>query len=148
MSVTLRELTKANYEACIRLKVAEDQRGFVAPNVNSIAEAYVYRGFVPLAICDDEQVVGFLMYGDNEESGKPFYVIRLMVDEQHQGRGYGTAAMQEAIRRMKAQPECTEIYTSYVPENEVAAKLYERLGFRPTGEMEDDEIVVCLTVDR
>jgi hypothetical protein len=40
----------------------------------------------------------------------------------------------------------TEIVTSFVPENEVAFGLCASLGFRPTGEIEDDEPLVALNV--
>jgi hypothetical protein len=40
----------------------------------------------------------------------------------------------------------TEIVTSFVPEDEVASGLYASLGFRPTGEIEDDEPLVALKV--
>ena len=39
MSVELRPVTAENWEALIKLQVREDQRGFVASNVYSIAEA-------------------------------------------------------------------------------------------------------------
>jgi hypothetical protein len=40
----------------------------------------------------------------------------------------------------------TEIVTSFVPEIEVASGLCASLGFRPTGEIEDDEPLVALKV--
>ena len=39
----------------------------------------------------------------------------------------------------------SEIFTSYDPENSVAAQLYASLGFEDTGRIEDDEIVVRLS---
>jgi diamine N-acetyltransferase len=141
MAVRLREITEDNFGECLRLKVAEEQQGFVAPTIYSLAESSVHADWVPLAIYDEDTMVGFIMYGPN-----PWYIIRLLVDQQHQGRGYGRAAMTEAIRRIKEQPDCREIYTSYEPDNEVAARLYESLGFVPTGEIDEGEIVVRLVV--
>jgi diamine N-acetyltransferase len=69
-----------------------------------------------------------------------------MVDEQHQGQGYGRAAMQEVISRLKATPDCTEIKISFVPENSVAERLYRSLGFQHTGLVIDGETVLRLPI--
>ena len=141
--VTLREITRDNLRACIELKTGPDQDGFVATNVVSIAQAYVEPTFVPRAIYDDETIVGFLMYGRDEKTGAD-WIIRLMVGAQHQRKGYARAAMQQALDLLSRQPDCKEILISYVPENVVAEQLYASLGFEPTGEVEDGEIVARL----
>lgn len=40
--VELREITKENYEECLRLKLAEGQKDFVSSTVHSLAQAWVY----------------------------------------------------------------------------------------------------------
>jgi diamine N-acetyltransferase len=86
------------------------------------------------------------MYGPDEEFDIPCAIIRLMIAADQQGKGYGRAAMQAVIRRLKDQPECGAIYTSIVPENTIALQLYRSLGFEPTGEIFDGEIVLRLEV--
>ena len=99
---------------------------------------------MPLAIYDGaETMVGFLMHGTNPDNDE-LWILRLMVGQQYQGRGYGQAAMKEIIRQLKAKPDCQEIFTSYKPGNHVAARLYRSLGFEDTGRIEDGELVVCL----
>jgi diamine N-acetyltransferase len=49
MSISLREVTQENWVQVIRLKLAPEQEGLVAPNVDSIAESkfeayYVNQG--------------------------------------------------------------------------------------------------------
>jgi hypothetical protein len=39
--ISLRPIDPSNYQECIALSVAADQRPFVASNVQSIADAYV-----------------------------------------------------------------------------------------------------------
>lgn len=57
----------------------------------------------------------------------------LYVLPERQGRGYGTALLLHAIR------ECVGTPTLWVLEtNQRAAQLYERLGFRPTGQVNRD----------
>lgn len=57
------------------------------------------------------------------------FILRLMIDEKFQRKGYGRAAMLEVIRRLKLYPEVERIATSHIRENEAAARLYEGLGF-------------------
>ena len=57
------------------------------------------------------------------------FILRLMIDEKYQRKGYGRAATIEIIRRLKLHPEVERIATSHVRENEAAARLYESLGF-------------------
>ncbi len=67
----------------------------------------------------------------------------ILVAAEHQGRGYGRAAMQLLIERMRAIPDCCQIFISYEPENEVARGLYASLGFVVTGEFVGEEEVAC-----
>jgi len=59
---SLREITMENFHNCLDLKVNEDQKNFVASNMYSLAEAKADGVSVPLAIYDDETMVGFVMY--------------------------------------------------------------------------------------
>jgi diamine N-acetyltransferase len=143
--IELREITMENFHECIRLSVADHQRGFVASNMYSLAEAKADGVSNPLAIYADGQVVGFTMYCFEPKSGIG-YIDRLMVAAEHQGRGYGRAAMKEVIERLQSTPGCRWIRTSFEPTNAVAEALYESLGFRRTGEVTDGEIVTVLEV--
>ena len=42
--ITFREIDKSNYMECICLKVKDEQRGFVADNARSLAEARFEEG--------------------------------------------------------------------------------------------------------
>jgi diamine N-acetyltransferase len=127
----------------VELNLHPGQEQFVAPNIDSIANAYVEPTFVPLAVYVGDVLVGFVMYGQHPDTGA-WWVIRLMIDRDHQGHGYGRAAMEAMIAMMAVRIGCEEIVTSFVPANTVAAGLYASLGFEPTGEIEDDEPLVCL----
>ena len=67
-----------------------------------------------------------------------------MIDREHQGKGYGRAAMEAVIAMMAERVGCEEIMTSFNPANAVARDLYTSLGFQPTGEIEDDEPLLRL----
>lgn len=141
MSVTLRPVDENNYRRVIALDVGPGQERFVARNVNSIAESKVYPYLIPAAVYSDDELVGFALYGRDPETGK-YWIVRLMVDAAHQGKGYGRAAVLALIEEIQALPECGEIYLSLVPGNEAAEGLYQSVGFERTGEIEDGEIVM------
>ena len=142
--VTLRELTRDNWEECIRLRPREDQERFVESNLYSIAESRFWPTYVPLAIYHDETMVGFVMYG--REPDGSYWISRLMIDRDHQGRGYGRAAVLEVIERLKREPDCKEIVLGYTPDNVAAKKLYESLGFEETGLDEEGDMIARLRV--
>ena len=149
--VTLREITAKNFRACIDLNVSEAQKNFVAANVYSLAQAKAMPQMVPLAVYDgkvlgrspdaDDPMVGFTMYQIEDGVG---FIIRLMIDQRFQGKGYGRATMEEVIRRLKLTPEVELIGTSFVKDNAAAAALYYGLGFEDYPYEGSDETVVVL----
>jgi len=143
MAIQLRKISRDNLFECIGLKTSEDQQEFVATNVVSIAQAYVEPTWVPLAIYADDTMVGFVMHGREAETGFD-WIIRLMIDARYQGRGYGRATMLEVLSTLKQSPDSKGIKISYEPENRTAERLYAQLGFRPTGEIEEGEVVAQL----
>jgi diamine N-acetyltransferase len=74
--------------------------------------------------------------------------MRYLIDTRHQGRGYGTAALPALIDLIVERHGCSELFLGYEPSNEVASRLYARMGFVPTGEMHEGEIVARLDLTR
>ena len=143
MKVTLKDIDRENFRAAVRLEVNEDQKNFVAPNVFSIAQSKVEPGFNVQAVYDGEEMVGFVMYGWDEEEGC-HCLARLMVDKNRQGKGYGRAATEAVIERLRAEPGCRQIVLSVNPANANARALDESLGFVKTGEVTYGEEVMRL----
>ncbi len=143
MRVTLREIDRENFKRCVRLEVSEDQREFVATNVFSIAQSKVETTYEVRAVYDGDEMVGFVMYGWEEEENC-HSLARLMIDRNHQGKGYGRAATEEVIRRLRAEPGCKQIVLSVNPANAGARALYESLGFVETGRVAYGEDVMLL----
>jgi len=136
--IGLREITEENFDECVKLSVRDDQKGFVASNVKSLAQAWLHKKVArPFAIYSGGEPVGFLMLEvwDREDGkGKGCELWRLMIDQKHQGKGYGRAAMEAVISHARSAYDPDEIATSVVPENKAAEKLYQSLGFALTGE--------------
>ncbi len=143
MNITLRPVTRENFSAVVKLTVTPEQVDFVSSNLYSIAEAYIESTWTPLAIYAGDDLVGFAMFGRDDESGR-WWIMRYMIDAQHQGRGYGTAALRMLIDLMVERHDCREIFLDYSPGNDVAERLYARIGFAPTGESEEGEIMARL----
>jgi diamine N-acetyltransferase len=74
------------------------------------------------------------MYGQDPETDQ-WWIIRVMVDERYQRRGYGRAAMSALIDRMREQHGAQSIRLGVDPANRGAIALYESLGFSDTGEV-------------
>ncbi len=134
--VHLRKVNAANLPQCLQLKVKLEQQSLVAPVAKSLAEAYVNPNLYPMAIYDvaacgyeepEIPVIGFTMYEIFTGVG---FILRLMIDRQYQGQGYGKATTIEVIRRLKLYPEVEMIATSHLKGNERAASLYRGLGFK------------------
>ena len=143
--VTLREITEETLGSILQLEVAEDQKTFVASNAVSIAQAHfsTYAWF--RAIYAGDTPVGFVMLYIDQV--KPDYgVWRLMIDTAYQGNGYGSQAMRMVIEYVRGLPNAKELAVSYVPGEGNPSHFYEKLGFVETGEWEDDEKVMKLTL--
>ncbi len=146
MKISFREITPENFEECINLRVSESQKTFVAPNVKSIAQSKLYPTYETFAIYSSDEMVGFVMFGLDTDDQR-FFLGRLMIDEKQQGKGFGKAATREVIERLKQNPDCKEIYLSFIPENADAERLYESIGFERTGELNGREIVMRFVIE-
>ena len=154
----LERISQKNVWKVARLKVSEEQREYVASNVESILEAYAVRedGYValPFALYEEDDLVGFCMlgYGGIGDDGEPpivegnYSIWRLMIDSQFQGKGLGKKAMAAIMDYIGTFPcgKAEYCWVSYEEENIVAKELYESFGFRENGDIDDGEIVAVL----
>ena len=146
--VTLREISEDTVVSVIKLSVAESQRGFVAPNAVSLAQALFSDAAWYRAIYVGDEPAGFVMLYDEtlrepSPAAQDIGVWRFMVDERYQGRGVGRAAMHLVIEHVRAKGVRT-LELSYVPGEGSPEPFYLGLGFRHTGRMEGDEKVLEL----
>lgn len=151
----VRPVTKENWKELIALKVRDDQKHFVASNLYSIAEAQFgedlpgegHWDMFPYGMYDENVPVGFLMISFNYHYERfQGFIYRLMVDEKHQGKGYGKFGMNWILETYRANDRVKAVAISYEPNNEAARKLYASLGFIETGEMVDEEMLAVLSL--
>ncbi|MFD7653444.1 GNAT family N-acetyltransferase [Actinosynnema sp. NPDC059797] len=136
----LAPVTEENYRAVIGLELHEDQRTFVASNLKSIADAWVYRpSLQPLALYSGDDLVGFTLL-ERDEPGV-LRIPRFMIDRRAQGRGLGRKGL-AAIADLARAEGRSELVLSVVPGNAVARGLYAAFGFTETGEVDGGELVM------
>jgi diamine N-acetyltransferase len=149
MTVTLQEITADTVRAVTRLSVAESQKGFVSPNAVSLAQALFAPEAWYRAIYLGDELAGFVMLHDESlrvplPARPAVGVWRFMVDARFQGQGIGRAALQLVIAHARAKG-CFDVLTlSYVPGLGCPEPFYRKLGFRDTGRMDEDEVVLEL----
>jgi diamine N-acetyltransferase len=131
--ITLREINRTNWLECIGLEISPEQARFVAPNVVSLLQAQFNPLWVPLAIYCRDIMVGFIMYGKKERDDGVYWILRMVIDERYQRKGYGLAALQAVLRLLREKPDCREIKVSFQKENVAVERLCMKLGFEDAG---------------
>ncbi|UOK59190.1 GNAT family N-acetyltransferase [Bacillus sp. OVS6] len=146
MQIQLHPITKHNWETCISLKVQKEQERFVASNLYSLAESRFETTFLPLGLYTGNKMIGFAMIGKDPKDGV-YWLVRFMVDQAHQGKGYGFAALQIVLSFMKSRYDVSPFLLLGVnPENGQAIRLYQKAGFIHTGKVENGEAIYRLGI--
>lgn len=74
----------------------------------------------------------------------PWFLWKLLIDERHQRRGYGREAVRLIAQIVRGEG-ATELLTSCVPGDNGPEAFYRRLGFIPTGELDENgEVILAL----
>jgi diamine N-acetyltransferase len=151
MPVAIREITDTNRGAVLALRVAPGQDAYVARVEASFRDAEETPEGNPWyrAIYAGDEPVGFVMLSWDVTPAPgilgPWFLWRLLIDERHQRRGYGREALRQIVEIIRAEG-ATELLTSYVPGDGGPWPFYEKLGFSRTGQIEEDEIVIRLSL--
>lgn len=142
--VHLEKVSKESFFPVARMKISPEQEKFVASNLMSLAQAWLYYDEAkPFAILDDDTVVGFLML-DWDEGERTVGIWRLMIGLDYQRKGYGRLALREALKMVREAGKFDMVNLDYAPLNTVARELCYSLGFRENGEKDGEEIVMTL----
>ena len=146
----LRSVTDANVDALIKLAVAPEQQGLVAPVATSLAQASVRAPGRPLGIYVGDEPVGLLLLWDArrdpDEPLDQLYVWRLLIDAKHQKRGHGARTMRWVIDEAR-RLGVASVGLSHQMLPGHAGPFYEKLGFRYTGRVEHDEHMMELPLN-
>lgn len=137
--IRLEEVNPDNWR--FGLDVRDDQKEYVADTMVLLARAYAYRSFRSNAfvIYNDETPVGMALYYDFEDA---YNFSQFFIDERYQGRGFGYKAAEMIIQRMRDDGVFNKVILCYVEGDEAAKRLYLKLGFGHTGEVDEGEVVM------
>jgi diamine N-acetyltransferase len=152
--VTLEQVTPENRAAVLALRVAPAQEQFVGSVQAALSDAAEFPEAMPwyrAVYANGDQAggpvpVGFVMISWNVEPQPPeiigpWFLWKLLIDERYQGRGYGAVVIKQIAEIVRAEG-ATELLTSYMPGDGGPGGFYERLGFVPTGELDQDGEVI------
>ena len=145
----LEKVDGKNVWEILKLKVAENQKDFVAENWISIIEAYTVKEAnghaFPFGIYDDRTPVGFLMIGfgvDDDWDNAPviargnYSLWRLMIDKKFQGKGYATEAVKLALAWAFRHTGVAAVEAETDPDNIASQKVMLNNGAYVAGEDE------------
>lgn len=141
--VQLRDITEDNWMEVSLLTTEDDGipkvcEQYVSSNALSIVQAIFEEGWEVKAIYCGKLMVGFTMFGLNPFTDE-YEICRIMIDHRHQGKGFGTIALELVIDELMEYEDCESIYLSLNPNNEKSKSIYRKLGFEYTGEKSGSE---------
>jgi diamine N-acetyltransferase len=150
--LTLHPVDESNKTELEALRTSPGQERFVSTVADSLLEAIEAAECRAIAwgAYDGETPVGFVMIADEVDSSEciPHFVWKLLIDERHQRRGYGTATLDLIVEYFRERPGVTEIRTSAGQGEGSPIPFYERYGFVRTGDIVfDDEVLLRLSLD-
>ena len=144
----MRPVDETNFLDVFSLKLGEGQDAYVSHPIRSLAQAYVYRTQCqPFGIYAGDECVGYVMVIYDYDIPE-YDVWHMMIDASEQGRGYGRAALGEVLSYIRTKPfgDSDRVTLTCGKDNDRAIQLYQKMGFRPTGIMDEDEAEYVITL--
>ena len=131
-----------------------EQREYVGSLDDALSDAAAYpeaKGW-PRGVYADGVPVGFVMLSWDVRPDPPdptlvgpWFLWKLMIAPGQQGKGYGRAVI-DAVADVIRPEGATELLTSYGEGEGDPSGFYAALGFVPTGERHEGEVVTALAL--
>ena len=146
VSVKLKDIDESNWMDVVLLTTSENPQPmvleeYVASNALSICQALFEGTWTVKAVYCGRKAVGFVMYGYCEER-EEFELCRLMIDHNHQGKGFGSIALKLCMDALFDIEGCDRVFILVHRENDKARHIYLKYGFKPSGEMVGEEEIL------
>lgn len=140
----LEPVTAQNWRDGVFLTTDPDRRNpldeeWVTSTAFSMLQAVYEENWDCRIIYDGETAVGFVFYGLWKED-RPL-LCRYTIDADWQGKGYGQRALPLIVEQISRQYGSRKVYVTLEKKNARAVHLYEKFGFRDTGETDEGENV-------
>jgi diamine N-acetyltransferase len=127
MALTLQPFTPEWQDQLLQLCPAPDQVDFLPPVTEVIAEVKQFSQTRLWIAVDNACPVGYVVLA---RFAGVHWITRLLVDQQHQRKGYGQKILRLAIQQLRQQNRASEIRTGISRNNIVAQYLFEKMGFK------------------
>jgi diamine N-acetyltransferase len=155
VQVRLREIVSEEDRASVLgLQLGPGQDRYLDSMADIFAEADAEQRAMPhpWAVHDAEtgSLVGFVMISDDipqpmdADLVGPYYLWKLFIDRQFQGRGYGAATLDALVHYLGTRPGADVLYTSCADGPGSPRGFYLRHGFTDTGRIMWGENVLAL----
>ncbi|PAD34709.1 GNAT family N-acetyltransferase [Terribacillus saccharophilus] len=145
--VSLTELDASNWYECCQLNVSKEQEAFIESNAISIAQSKFETTLRLYGISLNEKIVGFLMFNTVKEELEGYWIYRIMIDKNYQGKGIAKLAVQLLISRIAELPDANKVIVGYHPDNQAAHHLYTSIGFVDNGDRFGKEMAVIKNLE-
>ncbi len=154
-TVELRDIvTEADRAAALTVQRGQGQEEFVASVQASFDDAVAYPEACARywGVYDGPEIVGFAMISDGIPEDVleadltlvgPYFLWRLLIDERHQRRGYGTATLDAVVAYVRSRGGRTLLTSAHLGEGG-PQPFYLRYGFVLTGRIVEEEPVLEL----
>ncbi len=98
--LTIREVTRENWQDALRMAVHPEQQRFIAEVVPiaaiALAKAYIRPGgllWLPYAFYAGTEMIGFTTLACDPDSSDNYWIFHFFIDKEYQGQGYGKQAL-------------------------------------------------------
>jgi diamine N-acetyltransferase len=142
--IILEPIDRSNFHKLFKMELRPEQATFVTPPRWTLARCYV-RLFgkrfehLPHLIRAGDEAVGYATTACDANSADNYWIDDIMIAAEHQGKGYGRAAVTEVIKMIAARyPRCKAVQLTCFRTNTNAAALYVSLGFEATGGVDEE----------
>lgn len=146
----LEPVTAENWRDAVFITTDPDHRNpldeeWVTSTAFSMLQVVYEENWDCRVVYGGEAAVGFVFYGLWKEN-RPL-LCRYTIDVDFQGKGYGQKALPLIVEQISRQYGSRKVYVTLEKANERAVHLYEKFGFRNTGETDEGESVFLYDLD-
>ena len=136
----LTDVTEDNWFDVASLSVDDTQKRFVAPPVGILARGYVYRNCNSRVFVmeNDDTIVGVALVREFTDEPLGYDLQQFMIDQQFQGRGYGSAALDLILDALRQEKHYDHVEVCVKKDDTRAIRLYEKKGFIDSGYTDED----------
>jgi len=145
MKIRLQEIDESNLGDCESLK--RESNRYVGGPLWVIANAYVHRkNSVAYAIYNDDIMVGMVILIDQGIKHR-YSFADLFIADNYQNLGFATGAANCIIEKFKFESKYSNITIFVHESNTIALHIYEKVGFKITGNAEWDNCFYVLELN-